>query len=268
LLLKVCDLDIRGYDILVACSNAPVGIWHSTDGGRNWFRSDTGIRESSDTTVEVTTFQDCRRSPDNPDIAMARHAAATYRSTDGGYHWSLIDGKIGMIGGDDHLRWNPFRPGEAWTCGATSVFSPYLVAFTDYGANVKLSVDFNSLGFYSDDIIGDVAFDCGNSEIIYAATTEGLIKSTDGGYNWIRGKAIIPDSGYVRFIVEHRSKPGVLFLSGYTSIYYSADHGETMHILSQVPRVVESMEVDEDGRRIFVGSARGVYAVSFSSVVN
>lgn len=273
----VLDLDIRGNDILVSYNNAipgvdprsTVGIWRSTDGGKNWFRSDTGIPETIDFNYECNVISTCRRSPHKPEIAIARYAIATYRSTDGGYRWELISGRRRIIGGDDHMRWNPFQPGEYWAWGTSSVFQPYLVCFNGYGNNVKLSVDFiRQLGFPSDQIVGDVAFDSGDPNIIHVATTQGLMTSTDGGYNWVVGRATIPDSGYVRFTVEHHYKPGVLFLSGYTSVYYSVDHGETMRVLSHVPYVVESMAIDEREKRIFVGTAKGVYAVSFSPVVN
>ncbi|MGC8596021.1 MAG: hypothetical protein ACP5MI_10525 [Candidatus Kryptoniota bacterium] len=273
----VLDIDIQGNDILVSYNNAiagvdlrnTVGIWRSIDGGKNWFRSDAGIPETIDFNYEGNVISTCRRSPHKPEIAIARYAIATYRSIDGGYHWELISGRRRIIGGDDHMRWNPFRPGEYWAWGTSSVFQPYLVCFEAYGDNLKLSVDFiRQLGFPSDQIVGDVAFDAGDPNIIHVATTQGLMTSTDGGYSWVVGRATIPDSGYVRFAVEHDYKPGVFFLCGYTSVYYSVDHGETMHVLSHVPYIVESMAIDERGKRIFVGTAKGVYAVSFPPDVN
>ena len=239
----VLDLDILGEDIIVAYNNSvagidpknTVGIWRSSNMGRNWFRSDDGIPETIDFELEGNVISTCRRAPDKPNIAVARIAIATYRSTDGGSHWSLISGRRGIVGGDDHERWNPFQPGELWGWGTSSVFQPYLGAAIDYGLNVKVSIDFFKLGFPSDQIVSDVAFDCGDPNIIHAATSEGLITSKDGGYNWVVREAVIPDSGYIQFIIEHQTKSGVLFLSGYTSVYYSTDQGETIHTLSQVP---------------------------------
>ncbi len=172
------------------------------------------------------------------------------------------------MGGDDHMRWNPYQPGECWRWGTSSVFQPYLGAAKDYYLNGKVGVDFIKLGFPSDQIVSDVAFDCGNPNIIHVATSMGLMKSTDGGYNWVVGKAIIPNNDYVAFIIEHRSKPGVLFLSGDVFVYYSIDRGETIKVLSQLPQVVQSMAIDEDERRLFVASSKGIYSVSFESVVN
>lgn len=272
----VVDLDIRGNDIIASYNSAvagvdpktTVGIWRSKDGGRNWFRSDNGIPETITDPYESNVISTCRRSPDRPNVAIAVYSAAVYRSTDSGYQWSLIAGRRGIVGGDDHERWNPFQPGEIWGWGTSSVFQPYLGAAKDYGLSGKVGVDFFKLGFPSDQIVSDVAFDSGDPNIMHVATSQGLMKSTDGGYNWVVGKATIPDSGYVRFIVGHHYKPGVLFLSGYTSVYYSTDHGETMQVLSQVPHVVESITIDEGGNRIFVGTSKGVYKISFSSVVN
>jgi hypothetical protein len=272
----VVDLDIRGDDILVSYNSAvagvdpktAIGIWRSTDGGRVWFRSDSGIPETITDPGEFNAISACRRSPNQPDIAIARYAAATYRSTDAGYHWNLISGRRGIIGGDDHMRWHPFQPGEYWAWGSSSVFQPYLGAAKDYGLSGKVGVDFFKLGFPSDQIVSDVAFDSGDPNVIHVATSRGLMTSRDGGYNWVVGKAAVPNSGYVGFLVEHRSISGVLFLSGYTSIYYSIDHGETMHVLADMPRVVESIAIDEDGKRLLIGSAKGVYSVSFASVVN
>lgn len=272
----VLDLDVRGNDILVAYNGeypsvdlaSTVGIWRSTDGGGNWFRSDSGIPETIDFTLEGNSISCCQRSPDRPDIAIALIAAATYRSADGGYNWSLVSGRRGIIGGDDHLRWNPFQPGESWCFGSSSVFEPYLVCFEDYTANVKAIVNFSALGFPPSLIVSDVAFDCSNPKVIHVATSMGLVNSTDGGYTWSVGNAQIPDNGYVRFLIEHSSQPDVLFLSGGTSVYYSTDGGETIRVLARVPHFVCSMAVDEEGERVFIGSTEGVYSVSFLPVVN
>ena len=275
--LGVVDLDIRGRDMLVSYNSAvadvdprtTVGIWRSTDGGMRWFRSDGGIPETITDPNDYNVVSTCQRSPDKPDVAIGVYSAAVYRSTDGGYQWSLIAGKRGIAGGDDHERWNPFQPGEIWGWGTTSVFQPYLGAAKDYGLSGKVGVDFFKLGFPSDQIVSDVAFDCGDPDIIHVATSQGLMKSTDGGYNWVVGKAAIPDSGYIFCMIEHPSKAGVLFLAGGSSIYYSRDAGETIQVLTTVPvQFIESLAIDEVGQRLFLGSAKGVYEISFSSVVN
>ena len=271
----ITDLDIKGDDILASYNSGvasldsqnAVGIWRSTDSGKNWFRSDSGIPKTIDFTLEGNIISACRRSPDKPEIAIAVIAIATYRSTDSGYNWILFSGRRGTVGGNDHERWNPYQPGEIWFWGASSVFQPYLGAAKDYGLNGKVGVDLNKPGFPSDGYVSDVAFDCGDPNIVYAATSKGLMKSSDGGYTWNVGKAKIPDDGYVAFLKEHPLKIGVLFLSGNTSVYYSLDQGETIQILSQIPQVVESMAIDEERERIFIGTKRGVYIVSFESVV-
>ncbi len=271
----VLDLDVRGEDIIVSYNNSvagvntrnTVGIWRSTNGGRSWFRSDGEIPETIDFEQEGNVISACRHSPDRPDIAIARYAAATYRSTDSGSYWSLISGRRSM-GGDDHLRWNPFQPGEIWGRGSSSVFQPYLGAAKDFGLSGKVGADFFKLGFPFDQVVSDVAFNSGDPNIIHVATSQGLMRSTDGGYNWVVGKATIPDR-FVSCMIEHPSKAGILFLAGGSSVYYSSDAGETIQFLTTAPvQFIESIAIDKEGQRLFVGFAKGVYEIPFSSVVS
>jgi hypothetical protein len=268
----VLDLDVLGSELLVSYNgSAPgkdpktlVSLWRSNDAGKTWIRSDSGIVDSLMYPYE-TVISACRRSPDRPDLAIARFADATYRSTDGGRNWTLLSGRRGAIGGDDHLRWHPFRAGEYCAWGSTSVFAPYLFAETEYGLTTKFIVDFRALGFGSDDPVSDVAFDCGNMNVIHAATARGLITSTDGGYSWTLGKAAIPGDGFITCLVEHGLKPGVLFLAGGSSLFYSLDGGNTILMLAEVPvRFIESLTIDTEGERLFLGSSAGVYTVRFS----
>lgn len=260
------DIDVLNNDIMVAYNGgAPhvdpestVSIWRSKNDGMNWFRSDSGIPESINIHNEHNVINTLQRSPNDTQIVLAKLGPAIYRSTDGGNNWVLIEGSRNVAVGLDYLRWHPFQPGEVWIFGESSVFAPYCRALKNYGLQNKISVDFNFLGFPSDGTVTDVAFDAGNPDVIYVATSLGVIKTIDGGYTWSRNAVKIPDNGFVFQMAHHPSIGGILYLARSKKIYITCDGGKKVQTIGEIEQgFIVSLIFDTLGKQLFIGTTEG-----------
>jgi hypothetical protein len=264
----VLDVDVKGDDILVAYNgcgrhvptDSTVGIWRSTNAGENWFRSDCGIPESITDPYECNIITSIQRSPKFSDLVIAVLGPAVYLSTNDGFRWQLIRGNRGVFANTDYVRWHRHKQDEVWFFGITSVFAPYLLCAVNYGRTVKNGVNFNSLGFPSDGSVDDVAFDIGNTNIIYASTTQGLIKTTDGGYTWQTN--IRPDTGFINSIIEDPRRSGVLYLGGGKRVYYSSDGAQTINTIEIInTNWISTLALDIKTNQLFIGTTNGVYSL-------
>jgi photosystem II stability/assembly factor-like uncharacterized protein len=268
------DMDVFGEDILVAyngsASHVPaestVAVWRSTNSGITWSRSDRGIPESITYPFEPNTLSSLQRSPHNTQIVLGKVGAAIYRSSDSGHTWMLVDGRRGAAVNLDYVRWNPFRSGEVWFYGETSVFAPYMFRLTDYGETFGGSVNFNALGFPSDGAVNNVAFDAGTPDIVYAATSYGIIKTTDGGYTWRANALRLLGNGFVFCMAHHPSIGGLLYLAGGRRVYVTRDRGTSIHLIGEIERgFITSLVLDTQGNQLFVGTTEGgIYALKLA----
>lgn len=270
------DIDVLGDTVLIAYNGAAphvvldstVGIWHSTDKGSTWSRFDRGIPETIDFRVEGNLITDVKRSPHVPTNVVAVFQDVLYKSTNSGYDWVLTQGRRGMILNWGKVKWNPNRAGEVWNFGETAIFSPFLIRLSNFGSTRDLEVDFTALGFPSDGRVFDLAFDRRNVNIVYAATSNGVIKTTDGGYTWLTNVIKLPNNESVYEIASHPLLDSVLYLAGSKGMYVTRDGGQTAELIGKVERgFIESFALDIQGNQLFVGTARdGIYALNLRSV--
>jgi hypothetical protein len=267
------DIDVLGDDILVAYNGSAqhveaestISVWRSIDGGENWFRSDSGIPETIDFSVEHNLLTSLERSPHKDNIVISLINPAIYRSTNGATHWTLLSGERGVITGLGDVRWHPFRPGEVWFFGENALFAPYCFARKDYGLNSKTALNWDSLGFAYDGAVYDIAFDAGNPDIVYVTTSQGVVKTKDGGYTWQKNVINLPDNGYVFRTANHPSIPGVLYLAGGKGVYMTRDGGKTVHLVEEIEHgFITSLAFDPQYNKLFVGTTEGgIYGLKF-----
>ncbi|MFZ0390174.1 MAG: hypothetical protein WAN36_06915 [Calditrichia bacterium] len=268
------DIDVLNSDILVAYNGAAphvapestVSVWRSTNGGMDWFRSDSGIPESIEDPFEYNILTSLQRSPHQPNIIIGCIESIVYRSTNNGSYWTLLTGVRGVVLNRGYVRWHPFRSGEVWFFGTAGLFYPYCFSLRSYGRVPKTRINFDSLGFPSDGDVYDVAFNAGNPDIVYAATSLGVIKSADGGYTWRKDALRIPDYNFVFQMAHHPSVGGILYLAGGKQIYATCDGGKTVRSIGEVDRgFITSLVLDIQGNQLFIGTTEGgIYALKFS----
>lgn len=261
------DMDVLDGEILVAYNGSAihikpestVAIWRRTKEGNYWLRSDSGIVETiPDPRNEYNIITSLARSPHREKVVLARIGPAIYRSENSGYKWELISGQRGVLANMDVVRWNPSRLGEAWFFGVSSVFSPYLFHSIDYGETFGGNVNFSALGFRSDGAVYDVAFDTGNSNTVYAATSYGVIKSNDGGVLWQTTAINLPDKGFVFRMASHPSLASALYFAGGQRVYTTSDGGVNVRLIGKIERgFITSLAVDIQHNELYVGTTQG-----------
>jgi photosystem II stability/assembly factor-like uncharacterized protein len=157
------------------------GIYKSTDGGLTWLARN-GNADSSLATAEVFDLKMDGKSPDAAYAAV--WGAGILKTVDGGANWQHITPNVTpSTPAVTHLLLHPKSPGMIVYATETGTF----VRTTDGGLNWSVTKK-------EDDAwrVLTLTPDPLNSDILYAGTESGLLRSTDFGGSWSRLPATIP----------------------------------------------------------------------------
>ncbi len=266
--------DPSGPGVLLA-GTAGAGVYRSTDGAGTWAASGVGLVNTPISRVVV----------DDVDAAIfAVGPAGVYRSHDGGASWEL-----NLAGGGNSvaLAGAPSQPRTLYA----ALLPLSQVSRTQDGGDHWEQVS-DSLGTSS------LAVSAGDPATVYAATTQGLMKSTDGGASWatvfqgfpyqVVADPVDPESVYLLNIgigreqlwASHdggatwvlllqkgallgvaigRDMPPTILASGDQSIFGSPDGGRTWSVLIRKLPLPYALAVDpQDARILYVGSGVGI----------
>jgi len=182
------------------------GVLRSADGGKSWAAKNDGL--PSKDVVAMSAHSD---QPETLYVAMA--GRKLFRSEDGGDRWRLMDaGPRDTVVQLVHSN----MPG--------SMQSGWFFAATAKGVSRSMDCfcgwrDAGSLG----QRVSTVAYDPHEPKRVYAATTDALFISADGGEQWSR--AASPGRSVTALVV---SPAGVVYAGvGEGELFESADHGST-----------------------------------------
>jgi photosystem II stability/assembly factor-like uncharacterized protein len=207
---SVRALSMASSDPKVLVAGALDGIYRTRDGGDNWERI------SPEHHAEIKNIESIAIDPLNPDVIYAGTWHLPWKTEDGGKTWHNI--KKGVIDDSD-------------------VFS--VVIDSTNPANVFISA---CSGIYRSENAGELfrkiqgipysarrtrmlKMDPGDHNVVYAGTTEGLWKSTDGGATWKRttgANVIIND-----VLIDPRRPSRVLLATDRSGVLASDDGGIT-----------------------------------------
>jgi photosystem II stability/assembly factor-like uncharacterized protein len=176
------------------------GVLRTEDGGHSWIERNEGLPSRDVIAVAAHATQ-----PDSVYIVV--HDQGVYRSQDAGKNWRLME--RGSQGGIRQLIHSDM-PGSMQT--------GWLFAATPKGIrrNMDCFCLWQNAGKLESEAYS-VTYDPGRPEHIYAATENGLFRSTDGGENWIQTAS--PDSKVVALAFARTgtlyavNEEGILFRS-------------------------------------------------------
>ena len=253
----VQDVDVKNEDILVACmsriANSDPGVWRSTDAGRSWARSDSGIPGPE---YPVSYAYSVGRSPHDPNIGLAINGSV-FRTTDRGRTWELQGERRGDISNAIYMYWNPSVSGEVWIYGQNCYWEPILAKSIDWGLSAE---GFDFIRDLRGGVVYDVTVDPLSGTTIYAAIGSGVCKSVDGGGEW--AVPLFWDKGKraIRSMVCSGVTKNVVYFAVGNDVYRSYDGGETVELVeNEIDRTIMSMVFHKSSRSLLVGTTSGVH---------
>jgi len=202
--VTVRDIDIHPFNSQIVYMTGginfltPSGIFKSLDGGKNWIRTDFGIRifysEEGPGVLAI--------DPLHPDTLYAGtggfFGGNLYKTTDGGKQWQAIGNETYILNGVPAITIDPKNTNVVYVGTAQN---GALLKSIDGGKNWK-QLDFPEVGIIYDLLVHPL-----NSEIVYAGTWyHGFYFSRNAGTSWQRANAGLPDTNSVRKIAVAKTK--------------------------------------------------------------
>jgi len=235
------------------------GIFKSEDGGDTWFVSDSGLGFHfpppwNDETyfIHPTIFL---RTP--YDLFAAGGSLA--HTDNFGELWEVItpiSGPVPAVVTHD-FRHHCNDTNILWLGGESVYFSPILY-FSTNGGTTWDYVYLDTI-VTVDNAVYSIALDPKDSDVIYVSLYKEIIKTTDGGANWIVPRMVYDGSGYVRCIVEDDTQSGYIFAAAGHTTMKTEDGGSTwIDMLSPNDGEVLSMVYDSEEIALYIGTGYGL----------
>jgi photosystem II stability/assembly factor-like uncharacterized protein len=184
------------------------GVWRSTDAGENW------VRISAPDNEELRPVVSLAFDPLSRNIIYAGTTHLPWRTTDGGASWESIH--TGMIDDSDvfSIQVDAHQPKSVYASACSGLYES-----SDSAAHwTKLPTPKGAFRTWF------VALDPVHSNVVFAGTTEGLMRSENGGKAW---RAVSSEA--VRSVAFDPAVPGrVFFASTSAGMMVSTDDGRTL----------------------------------------
>ncbi len=199
--------------------------------------------------------------PQKSEIVYASTRQHVYKTRDGGETWSLADEGLNGIGviafGID-----PALPSTVYAgTFANAVFKSPDGGQRWFPANIGLKEHVS--------VVNAFVFDPRDTRTVYAGTTVGVYKSTNGGEEWVE-KVHGFESVYAVALKIAPDNPEIIYVGTTGGVYRSLDGAERWQQINRglfeegartaMSLGVNSIDIDPvEPRRVFIGTTQGVY---------
>jgi photosystem II stability/assembly factor-like uncharacterized protein len=215
------------YPTTVYAGTKGDAVFKSYDGGQRWTSLRNGL-ESQQVTSVVTQFV---FDPKESSHLFVSTTLGVYESKDGGEIWQKrMDGmtEVLMVVA---LALDPSRPQTMYAGTSGGVYKSVNAAGRWEKANngllpPELIKSSRALG------VTVMQVDPFAPDTVYAATLDGLYKTTDGAVSWTRIAKDLPDQ-MISAMVLDRAKAGRLYIASREGIHKSEDGGKTWAAVNQ-----------------------------------
>ncbi len=244
------------HTVYVGCDVG--GIYKSTDHGQTWTIKDEGL--------SIYFMHDIEYDRTNPEILYLASRGGVFKSIDGGDHWEAK--RNGMPPIEDFSFSTPMSDIAIDPFDHNTIFAAVGVPNSGYDLDsyhwqssgvkgtIYKSTDaadtwtaIYNTGIPIEAMIYSLAIDPTNSNIMYAATSEGVYKSTDAGANWTLKNTNIPHGLTMRILINP-SNTDILYVTIWAlpgspiwqgGIYKSTNGGNTWAAINNgLPQVMGS----------------------------
>jgi hypothetical protein len=241
------------------------GVFQSTDGGAEWSQG-SGMLSGSGILRYYYAVAALAVDPANPQTVYAGDSGMmtegrVLKSTDGGATWRSSGS--GISGDDvDGLAVDPGRPSTIYAVVEDSLYVSVDAGVGWTKTTGKMEVNSSE---------ADVLMVAVTADVLYAGTTAGVWKSTDGGSTWSQGTGL-SSTGYLRYfyaivaLAVDPSDPSVLYAGdsglmtsgGVSSSTDAAAHWN--QIGGELTENVSALAVDSsEPHTVYAGTNTGLY---------
>lgn len=198
-----------------------VNLFKSTNAGASWFASNAGI--PTDVSLSEVVVD-----PANSSTLYANSSNFVFNSTDGGRSWKNTRDHPETISSSfptKLITFDPKRPSTVYGVWETGFFLPIIMKSLDGGRTwQQINSNFPPSQFLLS--IFSLTVDPVNTSTLYAATSQGLFKMTDGG-NWVeRDKGLFNESGFLTFLSVNPRNPARLLGAAGAKMFMSNNGGK------------------------------------------
>jgi len=183
-----------------------VPVVKSTDNGVTWTTASNGLPS-----VSVNSFA---IDPVTPERIYAASYSGIYKSVNGGDYWeSILSAPINEVFHEIVIDQKDLQK--------LYVISNHSIYLTINGGG-----SWEAILTDSEYSLLSINIDKTNADIIYATTSTGLLKSTDGGSSWTVIGSGIPYDIFVQFLEIDQVNTNILYVGTSRGVYKSIDAGE------------------------------------------
>ncbi len=215
------------YPATVYAGTKGDAVYKSYDGGQRWVSQRAGL---DDVTISSVVNQFIFDQADNTHL-FAATTMGVFETTNAGDSWAKrMDGmkEVLMV---ETLGQDPTRPAILYAGTSGGVYK----SVDQAGHWEKVNNGLVSPAIIKSSralSVTSVLVDLHEPDTVYAATLEGLYKSTDAAGSWVRIGQSLQDQMLFSMVLD-RARKGVIYLGGREGIHRSEDGGNTWITLSK-----------------------------------
>lgn len=183
-----------------------LGLFGSSDGGNSWQEINTGLQGEIDA-IAVDPHQPNRLFAIT--LASSQDVHRLFRSDDGGSNWRPINAGLAANAFFLHLTLDPSTAGIIYLVSKPRGDDRTAAIYKSQNAGMSWRA-LSALGLEQNDDILNIAVDPKRSGIIYAATSNGVYVSHDGGHHWVSANSGISGIGVESLARDPRMLEGIL----------------------------------------------------------
>ncbi len=230
-------------------------VYKSPDGGQHWLPHNVGLKE------HVSFINQFLFHPADSQTLAAATTVGVFVSRDGGRSWTEHMAGMTEVHIVVSIAQDPVRT-QTWYAGTTggaykSVDGMATWKKVNQGLIPERILEASmSLG------VNVLMVDPHASETVYAGTTKGLYKTTDGAASWTRIGETLPDQ-FISWLVLDPTTAGTLYVAGREGIAKSTDGGTTWRPITKGMATLNMRTLTispHDSRTLYAGTnGSGLY---------
>ena len=202
---------VAGAGLVVYAAPGASGIYASTDGGTTW-HDDNGTNGPAGAAIFGLAV--------DPSDARLLYAVDDgyrfYRSVDGGGHWTVSDAPFTEFSSSANvLQLDPLRPGS-------------MLLTSDQGMDISLDYGYTwnpVSGLPDGTSVLAATFSGANPDVAYAATSDGIYQSLDGGNNWVQLHNGVPGGIEVEVVAMDPLHPSTVIAYSKAGVIFRTTNG-------------------------------------------